>query len=457
MQLEERRLHMKLCCEETLPAPSSGESVDTKLQRIATKARKEPEFQFSSLYHLLTEELLAQCFEELRGTAAPGIDGETKASYALNLAANLSQLVKRLHKMSYRPQAVRRVYIEKVGSKKMRPLGIPALEDKLVQAALVKILEAIYENDFCDSSYGFRPGRSCHDALRALSHHVERGRTNHIVEADIKGFFDNVSHEWLMKFLNHRIVDKRILRLVKRFLIAGIMEKGEWQASDQGTPQGGVISPLLANIYLHYVLDLWFEKVVDKRCSGESHIIRYADDFVCCFEHKEAALRFRRELETRLSRFELEVEPTKTKVLAFGRYAQENAKKQGKKPETFEFLGFTHYCSKARDGKRFRMKRKTSAKKFTAKVKAFKKWLKSVRTWKTGDILETVRAKLRGHFAYYGVTDNSEGINRFSHATQRTVFKWLNRRGKRKSWNWERYRRIIEPTLPRPRITVSMF
>jgi len=448
---------MKLSCGATPPARSRGERVETKLQRIAQKAAKEPIFQFSSLFHLMNEELLGECFENLRRNAASGIDGQTKTQYEENLSSNLSALVKRLHNMSYRPLATRRVYIPKVGSQKMRPLGIPALEDKLVQSGLVRILEKVYEEDFITHSYGYRPGRSCHDALRALSRVVENGSTNYIVEADIKGFFDNVNHDWLMKFLGHRIIDKRVLRMIKRFLIAGVEEDGKWQASTKGVPQGGVISPLLANIYLHYALDLWFEKVVSKKSDGACQIIRYADDFVCCFQRKDEAQKFYDALGVRLKRFELEVEPTKTKLLAFGKTAASKAARQRCKPETFDFLGFTHFCSTTRNGKRFRMKRITSRKKFTAMLKAFKEWLKRARVMKTRDILERVKAKLLGHYGYYGVTDNSPGINRFAYEVSRLLQKWLNRRGRRKCWNWDRFNRVINPILPKPRIKVSLF
>jgi len=242
---------------ETSTAHRSGESVETKLLRIAEKARREPKFQFTSLYHLMNEELLRGCFAELKGGKAAGIDQVTKEEYAGDLDSNLKQLVERLHRMAYIPQPVRRKYIPKPGSNKQRPLGIPCLEDKLVQAGLARILGAIYEQDFIGDSYGSRPKRSCHDALRALSLEVEDGPINHIVEADIKGFFDHVNHDWLMKFLEHRIKDTRVLRMVRRFLKAGISEDGAIRASEEGTPQGGVISPTLANIYLHYVLDLW--------------------------------------------------------------------------------------------------------------------------------------------------------------------------------------------------------
>jgi len=260
--------------------PRNREMVATKLQRIAEKARTEPNCRFTSLFHLMNVEMLRECFRELRKDAAAGIDKVTKQEYGQNLEENLKVLVGKLHRMSFIPLPVRRVYIQKPGSGKKRPLGIPALEDKLVQAGLARILSVIYEEDFIEDSYGFRPGRGCHDALRALSKEVEGGWVHYIVDADIKGFFDNVDHEWLMKFLGHRIADKRVLRYVKRFLKAGIMENGAFSASDKGTPQGGIVSPILANIYLHYSLDLWFTRIFQKGCYGQCRIIRYADDCV---------------------------------------------------------------------------------------------------------------------------------------------------------------------------------
>ena len=399
--------------KETSSVHRNGEAVETKLRRIAEKARKEPGFKFTSLYHLMNKELLRGCFQRLRKDAAAGIDKMTKDMYAENLEVNLSNLVDRLHQMAYIPQPVRRKYIPKPGSAKQRPLGIPCFEDKLVQAGLVRIVESVYEQDFIEDSYGFRPSRSCHNALRALSETVENNPINHIVEADIKGFFDNVNQDWLNKFLAHRIEDKRIQRMVKRFLRAGVSEDGCVTVSDEGTPQGGVISPLLANIYLHYALDLWFEKIYRKSCSGYARLIRYADDFVVCFQYKQDAERFHMELGKRLGKFGLEVEPTKTKVMEFGRFAVQNAKRKGQRAETFDFLGLTHYCGTRRDGKGFRMKRITARKKFVAKLKIFKEWLKKARNQKTKDLWKTAIAKLRGHYNYYGVTDNLRGICTF--------------------------------------------
>ena len=401
--------------------------------------------------------MLRECFRRLRKDAAAGIDEVTKVEYEENLEENLTLLVEKLHRMAYIPQPVRRVYIPKSGSDKKRPLGIPAIEDKLVQAGLTRILTVIYEQDFIEDSYGFRPGRSCHDALRALSKEVERRQINHIVDADIKGFFDNVDHEWMIKFLEHRIADKRVLRYVKRFLKAGIMEDGIVSGSDKGTPQGGLVSPILANIYLHYSLDLWFTRVFQKSCHGQSRLIRYADDFVVCFQHENDAIRFRNELDERLAKFGLEIAPEKTNIIEFGPNAGSNSRKRGGKPETFDFLGFTHYCSRTRDGRRFRMKRVTSRKKFTVKIRMFKDWLKASRTLPTRELMAKVVLKLRGHFAYYGVTDNSKGINRFYYEIRRLLFKWLNRRGKRGCMNWDKFELLMNKfPLPKPHITVNL-
>lgn len=390
---------------QTPTVPGNGETVESKLMRIADKARKDSKLRFTSLFHLMNETHLRGCYAALRKDAAAGIDKLTKEEYGKELDENLIQLVNKLHRMSYRPQPARRTYIPKAGSDKMRPLGIPALEDKIVQSGLKRIIEAIYEQDFINDSYGFRPGRRQHDALKELGRAVERNRTNYIVEADIKGFFDNVDHDWMMKCLEHRIADTKVLRMVKRFLKAGIMEDGEFKESDSGTPQGGIISPLLANIYLHYVLDIWFERVFKKTCYGYAKIIRYCDDFVVCFESKASAERFMSALTERLGKFSLEVEPTKTKLLEFGKFAQRDA-----------------------------------------------------ATMKTSELMKKVQAKLRGHYQYYGVSDNSKSIGCYCYEVEKLLHKWLNRRGKRKCMNWEKFRLLKERfPLPRPKIYVSLF
>ena len=447
-------------CKETSPMLRRGDMVKTKLQRIVRKARNEPEFQFTSLFHLLNVELLRECFKRLRGDAAAGIDQVTKEQYAVDIEANLAKLVERLQRMAYVPQDVRRVYIPKPGTTKRRPLGIPCLEDKLVQAGMVRILECIYEQDFIDDSYGFRPGRSCHDALCALDQTVSSGKINWIVEADIKGFFGHVDHDWMLKFLAHRVGDRRVQRMVKRFLKAGIVEDGERYISEEGVPQGGTASPLLANIYLHYALDLWFEKRFKKKCIGVARLIRYADDFVACFQVRADAEQFRAELIYRLARFALEIESSKTKMLAFGPWAKEHGRRHGRrKPETFDFLGFTHYCSRSRKGRRFCMKRVTARKKFCAKLAAFKLWLRASRAkMKNRALWKMACIKLQGHYAYFGVTDNYRGIARYAFEARKLLFKWLNRQGGRRRMNWEQFARMEKRfPLPKPRIMVSLW
>ena len=445
---------------ETLTVHRNRESVRTKLHRVATRAQRQPKSKFSSLYHLIDKELLRDCFGQLRSDAAAGIDQITKEQYSQELEQKLPALKEQLQRMAYVPQPVKRKYIPKPGSTKHRPLGIPTLEDKLVQSCVVRILEPIYEQDFIEDSYGFRPGHGCHSALRSLSQTVESRQVNWIVEADIKGFFDHVSHDWMIKFLEHRLEDKRIIRLIKRFLKAGVVEDKNWYESKRGTPQGGVLSPLLANIYLHYVLDLWFMKKFRRKCRGIARLIRYADDFVVCFSFQAEATQFLQELKQRLVKFGLEVEPSKTKVIAFGPHAANYAKQVGRrKPETFDFLGLTHYCSRSFKGTRFRMKRKTSRQRFRAKLAAFSQWLKNIRMkLKTREIWEQVQVKLRGHFAYYGVTDNWEGIVRFAYQVRRLLFKWLNRRGGKRHLSWEKFQLMEKRMpLPKPRIYVKFF
>jgi group II intron reverse transcriptase/maturase len=459
MPEEERPQQQQQRSKDIQTMPSNEDPVETKLQRIAERARRDPKAQFSSLFHLMDREHLWECFHALKEGKASGIDRITKEQYAENLMENLDELIGRLHRMAYIPQPVLRVYIPKAGSKKMRPLGIPALEDKLVQSALSKILQAIYEQDFIEDSYGFRPNRSCHDALRALNLTIEKRGINHIVEADIKGFFDNVDQEQLMVFLAHRIADKRVLRYIKRFLKAGIQEDGEYRASERGVPQGGSLSPLLANLYLHYTLDLWFQRRYLKTCTGTAKIIRYADDFVVCFQKEADARRFRSEMEERLNQFGLEVAPEKTKILEFGRWAQKRARARGeKKAETFDFLGFTHYCTISRKNKRFEVGRKSISKRITAKLKQYTQWIRTHRTLTTAEIMKATAMKLRGHYAYYGVTGNGKGINNFAYEVRKILFKWLNRRGKRSCMNWEKFKLLLQKfPLPTPRIMVNLW
>jgi RNA-directed DNA polymerase len=410
------------------------------LTRIGERARQEPEARFTSLYHYVTDlEHLRACYAALPTDRAAGVDGVGKEEYGRNLEANLAELSAKLGRMGYRPQPVKRVYIPKPGTTKQRPLGILCFEDKLVEVALVRVLEQIYEADFIESSYGYRPERTQHQALDQLGRTIQQRRVNFIDEADIQGFFDHVNQEWLMKFLERRIGDERVLRLIVRMLKSGIMEDGLVRASDEGVPQGGNLSPLLSNVYLHYTLDLWFERRFKRTCRGAAYYFRYADDFLTCFQYREDAERYRKELGERLGQFHLELEPTKTRLLEFGRFAEERARRRGQKPETFDFLGFTHYCGHTRNG-HFKVKRKTSGKKYRAKLKEMKVWLQRERSrTKQGQLLQQAKLKLAGHLNYYAITDNSQMCHQFSHQVTQLVYKWLNRQSQCSSYNWARF------------------
>lgn len=410
------------------------------LTRIGERARQMREERFTSLYHYVTDQdHLGACYADLRANSAPGIDEVGKEEYGANLESNLKELSERLGRMGYRPQPVKRVYIPKPGTNQQRPLGMLCFEDKLVEVALGRVLEQIYEADFVESSYGYRPGRRQHQALDQLGRTIQQQKVSYVVEADIKGFFDHVNQEWLIKFLGHRIGDERILRLIVRMLKSGVLEDGLVRATDEGVPQGANLSPLLSNVYLHYALDLWFERRFKGTCRGEAYYFRYADDFLACFQYREDAEAFLKELEARLAQFHLELEPSKTRLLEFGRFAAESARRRGRKPETFDFLGFTHYCGQTRDG-RFKVKRKTSKKKYRAKLKEVKEWLQRERSrMKQGELLRRAKLKLVGHLNYYGITDNWEMCNSFRIEVTRLLYHWLNRQSQKRSYDWERF------------------
>jgi len=319
------------------------------------------------------------------------------------------------------------------------------------------ILNEVYEPIFLNVSYGFRQGKSCHDALRALNDIIATEKVSYIVDADIKGFFDNVDHEWIMRMLEHRISDTNLLRLIKRFLIAGIMEQGEWEESDKGTPQGGLISPILANVYLHYALDLWFEKAVKRECRGEAYFIRYADDFVCCFQYRDDAEMFYANLKARLAKFKLEIAGEKSKIIEFGRFAEENLAKKGDKPDTFDFLGFTHYCGKSQNGK-FRVKRTTSKGKLKSKLKKIKGWMRENINKPVVELIKELNVKLDGHYNYFGITDNTCGIKKYAYVVRRALVRHINRRRQGKPCNFLVFERLMVnyPIRP-PSIRVSIF
>ena len=391
---------------------------------------------------------------------ASGIDKATKDEYEQNLEGNLENLVKRMKNGSYWPKPSRRVYIPKETKGKMRPLGISCYEDKLVENAIAQILGQIYEPKFYKESFGFRPNRNCHQAVREIIEMVQYRKTNYVVEADIKGFFDNVDHDWLMKMLSHDIADRRFLGIVEKFLKAGVMEQGKYLDSEKGTPQGNGASPILANIYLHYVLDNWFDVIVKRQCQGECYLIRYADDFVCCFQNQRDAEVFKQRLEERFGKYGLELAEEKTKILEFGRFARENRERRGEeKPETFDFLGFTFYCGMDTKKQFFRCRVKTSRKKFRSKVKAMKEWIKRYRNAPLEWIFKTVNAKLRGHYQYYGVTDNTKEVKGYLQCTKWLLYKWLNRRSEKGSYTIETFYNGLLRTFPllEPNIKVSLF
>jgi RNA-directed DNA polymerase len=430
----------------------TGGQVVTKLESLTLRAREDPKCKFTSLAHLLSEEFLKECFWELKRDKASGIDGVTVEEYEVNLEENLKDLVGRLKAKRYRPQPVRRVYIPKPDGRK-RGLGILTVEDKIVEMGIKKIVEAIFEVDFMDVSFGFRPNRSCHDALEVLDKAIMTRVVNYVVDMDIEKFFDTIDHGWLMRCLRERIIDTSLLRLIVRFLKAGVMEEGKYKEVDRGTSQGGIISPMLANIYLHYVLDLWFEKVVKRQLKGYAQLIRYGDDFIVCFQRGDEARAFEEMLRQRLGKFGLKIAEGKSRVIGFGRNEWEKAQRTGMNVATFDFLGFTHHCDKTRRGK-FKLGRKTSGKRFRQKAKAMNDWLRRVRNQVTlAEWWKVFRLKLAGHYRYYGISGNMQALREFSREASKLAYKWINRRSQKKSFTYAQYCKFKKYNpLPEPKI-----
>jgi len=419
----------------------------TSLRGIADKAKAFRQHRFRDLCRELDAGFLLSCWRDLNKSAAAGVDGVTAKEYAKNLHANIRNLAERLKSKRYRAKLVRRRWISKENGKE-RPLGIPALEDKLVQLACAKLLSAIYEQEFIDDSYGYRAGRGAQDAVSELTVRLQFGCYGYIVEADIKGFFDHMNHDWLLKMLSLRIDDRAFLNLINKWLKAGILEAdGKVVHPETGTPQGGIISPVLANVYLHYALDLWFEKVVKSRCQGKATIIRYADDWVCAFQLRDEAEKFYRELPERLKKFNLETAPEKTRTLRFSRFHPTMRRR-------FTFLGFEFFWKEDREGTP-RVKRRTARKKLQSAVKRMKEWIRSSRSLPCRDFFKIVNAKLRGHYNYYGVKGNYLSLKHFFKVTLKTAFKWLNRRGgKRRSFTGTGFDELlVRMQIALPRIT----
>jgi group II intron reverse transcriptase/maturase len=437
--------------QNTFRTQSRGD-VPSALEQVREAARREKETRFTALFHYVyNPEMLEYAYGQLKKKAAPGVDGETWQHYGENLERNLEDLSHRLQRGAYRAKPVRRQYIPKSDGR-MRPLGVTSLEDKIVQRAAVEVMNAIYEEDFADFSYGFRPGRSQQEALDRLYIGMDGGKVNWVLDVDIRAFFDSVSQEWLVKFVEHRIGDKRVVRLIQKWLRAGVLEEGKLTVSEEGTPQGGSASPLLANVYLHYAFDQWAQGWKRKIAQGEMQMVRFADDIVVGFQKKADAERFLRELRERMAKFQLELHPEKTRLVEFGRFAAQNRKSRGEgKPETFNFLGFTHICGKTKEG-RFAVKRQTIRKRMQAKLKEIGETLRRRMHDPVNEVGEWLRTVVAGHIRYYGVPTNSAALRNFRHQVGCLWRKVLGRRSQLGYVTWERTKRLIDRWLPPARI-----
>ena len=439
--------------QQNAPRTPSRDGALSALERVRKAAERDKQVRFTALlHHVYNVDHLKAAYSALKRDAAPGVDGETWGHYGQALEANLADLSGRLKRRAYRAKPVKRAYIPKADGRQ-RPLGIPTLEDKLVQRTTVEVLNAIYEADFLGFSYGFRPGRSPHRALDALYAGLLTRKVNWVLDADIRGFFDAIDHEWLVKFVEHRIADQRVVRLIQKWLNAGVLEDGTRTWQDEGTPQGGSISPLLANVYLHYVFDLWAHRWRKTHAHGDVIVVRYADDFIVGFQHRADAERFLAELRERVARFRLELHPEKTRLLEFGPGAAEHRRRAGQgKPETFNFLGFTHICGKKRNG-RFTVVRQTTRKRLQAKLSAVKAELRRRMHAPIPVVGAWLRMVVGGHLRYYGVPMNRPALATFRFQVVRLWYRTLRRRGQRRRLNWARMWRLVQRWLPPTRIT----
>ena len=438
--------------QSRMPPTQSGKRMSQGLDGVRKAARERKQEQFNSLLHHLNLGLLRDSFYALKRQAAPGVDGVQWQEYETGLEGRLVDLHSRVHRGTYRAQPSRRVYIPKADGRQ-RPLGIAALEDKIVQQAVVTILNQIYEVDFRGFSYGFRPNRSPHQALDALTAGIQWKKVNWVLDADIRGFFDNLSHEWAMKFIEHRVADRRILRLIRKWLKAGVSEDGQWSETKLGTPQGAVVSPLIANVYLHYVFDLWAEVWRRKVAKGDMIVVRYADDLVVGFQHRTEAERFLREFRDRLAKFGLELHPDKTRLIEFGRFAARNRRQHGEgKPETFTFLGFTHFCGQRIKDGAFIVWRITAKKRMVAKLKAIKAELQRRRHDRTADVGAWLRKVVLGYYQYHAVPGNTTQLRIFQRRVNRLWRNVLIRRSQRAQVRWARLTPLLNRWVPQPRV-----
>jgi group II intron reverse transcriptase/maturase len=429
----------------------------TKLNTIAKKAKEDRRLKFNSLLHLLNKEYLLDCYRLLKKHKASGIDGRTVESYTeTEIDKALESTAKQILRGKYNPPPVRRVYIAKENGK-MRGLGIPTVIDKVVQLAVTRILMAIFDSSFTDSSYGYRNGRDAHACLKAINNMIRTEKVNYIIDADITGYFDNIDHTWMMRCLTQRINDKAFLRIIWKWLKAGVMEQQTFTPTDKGTPQGGIVSPVLSNIYLHFVLDLWMNAKEKKKLYGFTELLRYADDFIIGVQYEYEAEIIFRDIQERFKKFGLTLSLEKTKIVAFGKYAAEREKRKGRKPGIFTFLGFTHSCGETRSG-RFRVKAQTSSNKLRKSLSSMKSFLKENKTDKLEKVWKEVAVKLTGHYNYYGISGNYKQLRRYYNATENLLFKWLNRRGQRRSFSWEEFGKYsMHNQLPQPKITYAFY
>jgi group II intron reverse transcriptase/maturase len=447
--VEERRPAKGNAAGKTRPGLSAGDGVPGALDRVRQKARTDKKERFTALLHHVDIDRLREAFRAINPRAATGVDDVTWEDYGQNLEDNLQDLHRRVQGGSYRARPTRRAYIPKPDGR-TRPLGIAALEDKILQRVVVEVLNGIYETDFLGFSYGFRPGRSAHDALDALAFGIDRKKVSWVLDADIRDFFGQLDHDWLMRFLEHRIADRRVLRLIQKWLAAGVIEDGIWSQTTAGTAQGASASPLLANVYLHYVFDLWAHQWRGGHAHGEMIIVRYADDYLVGFERERDARQFLADLRDRLAKFSLELEPNKTRLIQFGRFAARDRARRGLgKPETFDFLGFTHCCARTKNG-RFMLKRITIAKRMRRKLREVKDELMRRRHRAIPEQGRWLASVLRGHYAYYAVPGNSDRINRFYSEVTRLWLRALRRRSQRHRLPWTRMRRLSARWLPTP-------
>lgn len=427
----------------------------TKLERIAAKALEQPALRFTSLTHHITKERLWECLQRIPKYTAPGTDGITRQEATETFEIWADEMLASVHRMGYQPPAVRRVWIPKPGKKAKRPLGVPAVADRVLQRCTAEVLSAIYEQDFLNCSFGGRPGRGQHNALATLNEIITGKKVGWVLEADLKNFFGSLDHEWMMKFVEHRVGDPRILRLIHRWLKVGVLEDGVITASEQGTPQGGSISVLLSNLYLHYVLDLWFEKAIKPRLRGEAYLIRYIDDFIVCFQYRSDALRFQEVLRKRLNKFKLELEPSKTRLIEFGRFASKYAAARGKgKPDTLYFLGFTHFCTRNRKGN-FMVGRKTEKQRFKRSIGKVQEMMREIRHQSLEEQARQINQILQGHYAYYGMAGNMKWLIKVYGSTEKYWRKMLSSRSQKSHVTWEEFLKIktLFP-LMRPKLFV---